>query len=357
MYSVLTIETLCDLLSIKVPPALTGNVIERIASLEKAQQTDAAALINRGEASVFTAIDQAKIRASRAGVILACDAHLLDDPALAERVLLVPDTIEALARIKNYQEQQLDHHRPPILIDPTAIIHPSAIIEAGATIGPRVRIDAAVVVGKMARIGADTHLKPNVVIGDFCLIGNNCLIHSGVVIGSDGFGFAVSSQGMKKIPHFGIVKIGNHVEIGALSAIDRALFDQTYLADGVKLDNLVHVAHNVQIGAHTAILAQTGIAGSVTIGAGCQIGGQVAIKDHVTIGNRAKIVSKSAVIEDLVDGVTVAGQPAKPFMQWKREMAFLAALPEKIKAFQESQQLFSGARKSFFSRLKNLFTQ
>ena len=133
-----------------------------------------------------------------------------------------------------------------------------------------------------------------------------------------------------------IVQIGSNVEIGICTAITRASFDKTIIGDGCKIDNLVQIAHNVIIGSHTAILAQTGIAGGVQIGIGCQIGGQVAIKDHLKIGNGAKIVSKSGVMKDVKAGEVVAGIPALPFSEWKRSSVLFSMLPGYLKKIRHS---------------------
>jgi UDP-3-O-[3-hydroxymyristoyl] glucosamine N-acyltransferase len=144
--------------------------------------------------------------------------------------------------------------------------------------------------------------------------------------------------GLRKVPHVGIVRIGKHVEIGANTTIDRSEFGETVVGDGVKIDNCVHIAHNVKIGPGSAILAHTGVAGSVEIGTGCQIGGQVAIKDHIKIGDGAKIVSKSAVMRDVAPKAVVCGIPSMPFSQWKRVMVVLARLPEYVKAFKKKKK-------------------
>jgi UDP-3-O-[3-hydroxymyristoyl] glucosamine N-acyltransferase len=191
---------------------------------------------------------------------------------------------------------------------------------------------------------------PGVIILDRCHIGDNSIIHAGTVIGSDGFGYQVSQTGMKKIPQIGIVDIGKYVEIGANCSIDRAAFDVTQIGNGVKMDNGCHIAHNVIIGDHTAILAQTGIAGGVKIGMGCMIGGQVAIKDHVVIGDGVKVVSKSGVLTDVSNGQTVAGIPAIPFSQWKRTVVILGKLPEYIKTMQGLTK-----KRSIWAHIKALF--
>ena len=167
----------------------------------------------------------------------------------------------------------------------------------------------------------------------------------------------MTKQGLQKIPQIGIVSIGMWVEIGANCTIDRASFDKTIIGNGVKLDNSVHIAHNVIVGDGTAILAQTGIAGSTKIGIGCQIGGQVAIKNDIVIGNGVKIVSKSAVAHSLKNGETVSGFPAVPFMQWKRSQALINRLPEFAKMAYEIKEKMNAPKNSLLGKIKNLFTR
>ena len=262
--------------------------------------------------------------------------------------MLGDDPLAALAKLLKFSKPVLaDDERiaPSAFVHPKAqladdvVVGPLAVVEEGAVIGAGSEILARTVVGKNCQIGKQVLLHPSVTVLEGCVVGDHTIIHSGAIIGSDGFGYRVTKQGMQKIPHLGNVVIGKHVEIGAGCCIDRAVFESTTIADGVKLDNLVHIAHNVKIGPHTAIIAQTGIAGSTTIGAGCQIGGQVGIKDHITIGNQVKVVSKSAVLRDLPDGAVVAGIPAIPFRQWKRLMVLFSKFDEFVGPLQALKKL------------------
>jgi UDP-3-O-[3-hydroxymyristoyl] glucosamine N-acyltransferase len=298
-------------------------VIRAIKSLESATTNDLAIVFDHGDASVFDSVSLKAVRASAAGVVISsCDIP-------GRPVIVVADPLAAYTRLLAYVEQQRSDGNP--VIAESAKIHASAIVEACASVGQYATIGAFVFIGRGVTIGERAVLHPGVKVLDGCTIGSDTIIHANTVIGSDGFGYQVTKTGMRKLPHVGIVAIGNNVEIGASCMIDRALFDQTIIGDGVKLDNGVHVAHNVRIGPHSAILAQTGIAGSAIIGRGCQIGGQVAIKDHVIIGDGAKIVSKSAVMHNVEPGQTVCGIPAIPFSQWKRISVSLSRLPEVVK--------------------------
>ena len=178
------------------------------------------------------------------------------------------------------------------------LIHPSAVIESGASVHPTAKVGALCVIERGAKIGAMTELKSRVTIGENCVIGDRCLLHSGVVIGADGFGFAPDGERWEKIEQLGSVRIGDDVEIGANTCLDRGALQDTVIEDGVKLDNLIQVGHNVRIGKNTAIAGCVGIAGSATIGAQCTIGGGAIVLGHLQIADHvhisaATVVSKS----------------------------------------------------------------
>jgi UDP-3-O-[3-hydroxymyristoyl] glucosamine N-acyltransferase len=226
---------------------------------------------------------------------------------------------------------------PSAVIDPSAriaasaSIGPQVVVEAGAVIGERVQIKAHVFVGRNCRIGADSMLYPNVSIYHGCLLGPRVVIHAGAVIGSDGFGFAadfVGDQGeWVKIPQVGVVEIGEGVEIGANTTIDRGALSNTIIEEGVKIDNLVQIGHNCRIGAYTVIAGCAGIAGSTTIGRHCMIGGAVGIAGHVTLGDRVIVTAKSGVSKSLPKaGVYTSAFPAIPNADWNRSAALMRNL-------------------------------
>src|SRR5262249_21958550 len=161
--------------------------------------------------------------------------------------------------------------------------------------------------------------------------GRRCLLHAGCVIGADGFGYIPVGQSLRKVPQLGTVEIGDDVEIGANTCIDRAKTGVTVIGSGTKLDNLVHVGHNVRIGYSSILVAQVGVAGGVTIGNGVILAGQAGIKDHVTIGDGARVAAQGGVTGNVAPGVTVSGYPARPHAEKMREHAAAAALPEYIK--------------------------
>ena len=204
-----------------------------------------------------------------------------------------------------------------------------AVVEAGAKIGKGVKIYPQCYVGDGVEIGDGTKLYPGVKIYEGCKVGRNCIIHAGAVIGADGFGFAPNAEGgFDKIPQLGNVIIEDDVEIGANTCIDRAKTDSTIIRRGVKLDNLIQIGHNVEIGANTVSSAQTGIAGSTRVGHNCFLAGQVGIADHVVIGNNVKIGSQSGLDKNVPDGEIRMGSPALPGLKYHRANAVFRNLPE-----------------------------
>lgn len=203
------------------------------------------------------------------------------------------------------------------------------VIEQGANIGKDVQIYPQCYIGDNVTIGEGTKIYPGVKIYEGCVIGKNCILHAGVVIGADGFGFAPKEDGtFAKIPQLGNVIIEDNVELGANTCIDRAKTDSTIIRQGVKLDNLIQIGHNVEIGANTVMSAQVGIAGTTKLGHNCFVAGQVGIADHVTIGNNVKIGSKSGIDKNVADDEIRFGYPALPGMQYHRSFAVFRQLPE-----------------------------
>ena len=204
-----------------------------------------------------------------------------------------------------------------------------AVIEAGAEVGANCQIYPQVYIGAGVTVGEGTILYPGVKVYEGCRIGSRCILHAGAVIGADGFGFLPNAAGgFDKIPQLGNVVIEDDVEIGANTCIDRAKTDSTVIRRGVKLDNLIQIGHNVQIGENTVSSAQTGIAGTSKVGSNCFLAGQVGIADHVTIGNGVKVGSKSGLDKDVPDGEIRFGYPALPGMQYHRASAVFKKLPE-----------------------------
>jgi len=203
-----------------------------------------------------------------------------------------------------------------------------AVIEDDAVIGDNTQIYPHVTVGEGARIGADCILYPHVTIYYGCKIGSRCILHAGSVIGADGFGFAPTPQGYEKIPQIGIVELEDDVEIGANTCIDRSTMGRTVVHKGVKLDNLIQVAHNVEIGNNTVMSAQTGIAGSSKVGEWCMIGGQTGISGHISIGNHVNIGAQSGLLSNIKDGQTIMGYPAFDYKSFMRSSVIFRKLPD-----------------------------
>lgn len=206
-----------------------------------------------------------------------------------------------------------------------------AYIGEGAKVGDKTLVYPQAYVGRHVSIGADCVIYPGVKIYDGCKIGDRCVIHSGAVIGADGFGFAPSPEGYEKIPQTGIVVIGDDVEIGANTTIDRATFGETRVGRGTKLDNLVQVAHNVEIGRDNVFAAQGGVAGSTKIGNGNRFGGQVGISGHITIGDGNEFGAQSGIPNHVGDRNRLIGYPAIDALKFARMQVYLKRLPELFK--------------------------
>ncbi|MDP2865543.1 MAG: UDP-3-O-(3-hydroxymyristoyl)glucosamine N-acyltransferase [Elusimicrobiota bacterium] len=217
-------------------------------------------------------------------------------------------------------------------------IGPLAVIEDGAEISDKSVIGAQCYIGRNAKVGREARLYPGVKIMDGCEIGAEAILHAGVVIGSDGYGYLSPRGAHEKIPQLGRVVVEGRVEIGANTTIDRAALDVTLIGGGTKIDNLVHIAHNVKIGKHCLIMAEAGIAGSVVLGDNVIIGGQAAISDHVTIGDNTVVMGKTGVMSNLPANQIVFGHLARPRLLAMKIEALLGKLPEMHKAIHKIQK-------------------
>ncbi len=213
---------------------------------------------------------------------------------------------------------------PTAVVAPNATVHPEAsvqayaVLESGVSVGKRSVIGAHTYVGHSAQIGENCLLHPHVCIGERCLIGNRVILHSGVVIGSDGFGFEAREGKQIKIPQTGIVQIDDDVEIGANSTVDRARFGRTHIGEGSKLDNLVQIAHNVVVGPQSVLCAHVGVSGSTRLGAGVTLAGKVGVNGHIEIGEGVMVGAMSGVVRNVPAGQVVAGRPVMPMKQYKQ---------------------------------------
>lgn len=212
-----------------------------------------------------------------------------------------------------------------------ASVGPHCIIESGVSIGAYAVLCGNVFVGRNSMIGERSFIHPQVCICSGSKIGNRVVIQSGAIVGSDGFGFAPEQGKFRKIPQVGIVVIENDVEIGANTTIDRATMGETRIGEGSKIDNLVQIAHNVKIGKHCVIAAQTGISGSTQFGDYCRVGGQSGFVGHIKIGDGVSFAAKSGVSGDVAAGEIISGSPSRPHGLWKRIEASLTRLPELLR--------------------------
>jgi UDP-3-O-[3-hydroxymyristoyl] glucosamine N-acyltransferase len=275
---------------------------------------------------------------TNASIVLINKEFELEKP-VAPTLIRVDNAYESFAKLldlaNSMQKEKVGVH-PQAAIEPSAKIGTNAYVGAfvyigeGVTIGNNVKIYANCYIGDRTTIGNNCILYAGVKIYDSCIIGNNCIFHAGTVIGSDGFGFAPQSDGSyQKIQQIGNVIIEDDVEIGANSAIDRATMGSTIIRKGVKLDNLIQIAHNVEIGENTAMAAQGGIAGSTKIGKGCLFGGQVGIAGHITVADGVKLSAKAGVTNNLkIPGEILIGAPAINAKLFSKSFIHFKNLPE-----------------------------
>lgn len=284
-----------------------------------------------------------------ASVIIINESLVLRQSVQAT-LIRVADAYAAFATLLEIYQQYT--RKNPVGIDEKACIHPKAKlgneiyvgglawIEEGAEIGDYCQIYPGVYVGKNVKIGANTILHPGVKVYLDCTIGSNVIIHAGTVIGSDGFGFAPLADGTyRKIPQTGNVVIEDYVEIGANSTIDRATLGSTIIRKGAKIDNLVQIAHNVEIGENTVIAAQAGISGSTKIGKNVMIGGQAGLGGHIHITDGVKINGQSGVSKSIKKPVTLSGTPANEFTSFMRSQAALRKYPETEQRLRDLEEL------------------
>jgi UDP-3-O-[3-hydroxymyristoyl] glucosamine N-acyltransferase len=297
--------------------------IANLAPLETATPTSLSFLANPKY--------QPQLAATQAGCVIVSPA--MRDAALARGDCIVtPDPYLYFARVTQWWKKNSTAEEPPG-VHPSAVVHPEAVIDPSARIGP------LCVIARGARIGAETVLKSNVNIGEDCVLGARCIVHPGVVIGADGFGFAPHQGEWVKIEQLGAVRIGDDVEIGANSCIDRGALADTVIEDGVKIDNLVQIGHNVHVGRHTVLAGCVGVSGSARIGAHCMIGGGVGIAGHLTIADHVTVAGFSLVSGSIHKAGHYAGAfPIDDNASWQKNAATvrqLYQLRERVKALEK----------------------
>ena len=226
-------------------------------------------------------------------------------------------------------------------------VGPHAVIDSGAKIAENVKIYPQAYIGSNVVIGKNSIIHPGVRILSDCVIGNDCVVHAGVIIGGDGFGFSPNSENnYQKVAQIGNVIIEDHVEIGANTTIDRATLGSTIIRKGVKIDNLIQIAHNVEIGENTVIAAQTGIAGSTKIGKNCMIGGQVGIVGHITIADGTMIAAQSGIGASIKNRAILQGSPAFSIGDYKKAYVGFRRLPEIMKQIDALQNELSALKRT-----------
>ncbi|MEY2563525.1 MAG: UDP-3-O-[3-hydroxymyristoyl] glucosamine N-acyltransferase [Verrucomicrobiota bacterium] len=303
-----------------------NRLVTAVAPLAEAREEQLSFLSNRKYA--------AQLDQTRAGALLVPASMEGDD----KRWIRVADPYFAIARIMTrwFSMRPMPKGRSALAsISATAklgtnvAVGPFATIGDNVVIGNNVTIFQSVSIEAGTTIGDDSIIYPNVVIYDGARIGRRCIIHAGVVIGSDGYGFAMHEGKHHKIPQIGIVRIEDDVEIGAGTTIDRAALGETVIGEGTKIDNLVQIGHNVKIGKHCLLVSQVGIAGSTELGDHVFVAGQSGFSGHLKIGHRVQVAAKSAVLADVPDDTKVMGSPAMPFNEFARRHAALKRLAKR----------------------------
>ena len=309
-----------------------GNENVEVFSLSK---------IEEGEGGSLTFLSNPKytpfIYSTKASIVIV-NKDFSPEKKLETTLIKVPDAYKAFSTLLEFYDQVKSVKsgiETPSYINDSAIIGTNlylgafSYLSANVTIGNNVKIYPNVYVGDNVKIGDNTIIHAGAKIYSETIIGSNCTLHAGVILGSDGFGFAPDATGIfSKIPQIGNVIIEDNVDIGAATTIDRATLGSTIIRKGVKLDNQIQIAHNVEIGQNTVIAAQTGIAGSTKIGENCMIGGQAGIVGHITIGNNVRIQAQAGVGRSIKDNEVIQGSPSMGYSDFNKSYVYFKKLPE-----------------------------
>jgi len=326
-----TAEFIAKLLNGKIASGSKDTIIRNYATIDRAKQGEITFLTNQKYLPL--------LKNTKASAVLIKDASREIPPNIT--VILVDNPDLAFSRVVDYLNPPAD--TAPKGVHPKSVIAKGVklgkdvsigaftVIEKGSVIGEKTVVYPNVYIGHSVKIGRNCLIYPNVVIRNDCILGDNIIIHSGTVIGSDGFGFTLEKGKRIKLPQRGNVVIEDDVEIGANCTIDRARFGSTIIRKNVKTDNLVHIAHNVEVGENTLIIAGTVIGGSAKIGKNVILAGHSGVDGHVTIGDNVKVGAKSGVVKDIPSNTMVAGFPARPYREHLKEQAILNKLPEILK--------------------------
>ncbi len=336
----LTLQALADLVGGQILRGEPDRVFTGFASLKEARE---------GDVSFFGNEKYARdLEASAAGVVLVRSAEV---PAAESAALIgVENPVMAFDVVLRHYAVPKPAFQPGVhptavvaddaKVDPEKVsIGPKAVIEAGAEVGDGTRIGPGSVIGTGARVGRDCEIGPGVYVLYGCLVGDRVILHPGVVLGADGFGFEFVDGRQQKIEQLGIVRLEDDVEIGASTTVDRARFGETVIGEGTKIDNQVQIGHNVVIGRHCIVVAQSGISGSTRIGDYVVLGARTGVAGHLKIGDGAITGGRSGVIADVKPGEKVFGYPAKPFKESMRTSMYvkrLGGLFNRVKKLEEA---------------------
>lgn len=322
--------------------SLIGNPEAVLSKVSEAGDADSETVIFLEQEKLLEVVSS-----SAAGLIITTGEYAPQLPG--KNLLVVEKPYFALMLLITYW-QKLENMNRSYIIHPSAVvandiryegevsIAPNVVIGKGCVLGKGVIISEGCSIAENVSIGAGTMLYPHVCIYEDCIIGRNCIIHSGCVIGADGFGFMLLEGTQQKIPQVGNVEIGDYVEIGANSCIDRATLGTTKIGKGTKIDNLVQIGHNCIIGEQSIVCALVGLAGSTIVGDYVYLAGQVGAAGHITIGNRAMVGAQSGVVNNVPEDARYFGSPAMDAGEMKRIMASQKHLPEMSRAFQKAKK-------------------
>jgi UDP-3-O-[3-hydroxymyristoyl] glucosamine N-acyltransferase len=341
-----TLADIAQLIGCPPPPGSESREVRGIASIADA----------RADELTYVSSDQyvPALDTTQAAAAIA-QRRLRIPPAWENRVMRVDDANFAVAKVLGLFAPPVP--RPPAGIDPLARVASTAVLGSDVAVGPfssignRSRlgrgcvIHANVFIGDDVTLGEDCELFPGVVVRERITLGSRVVIHAGSVLGTDGFGYRWDGKQHQKVPQIGTVIVEDDVEIGSCVCIDRAKFSATRIGRGTKIDNLVQIGHNAEVGPHCILVGQSGLAGSVRLGAGVVVGGQTAVRDHVRLGDGAMAAACSGVAEDVDPKVIVSGTPALPHRQTLREQAALRRLPDLVTQVRKLEEQIEALRK------------
>ena len=323
-----SVEEIAELVGGEIKGKHEG-MLTGVAGLKEAMTTDVAFLGNEKYAP--------QVLPSKAGVVLVPKDYAVEPPE-GRAWILCEEPSQVFNRVVKVFTPEPLQYEPGISpkavileganVSHTATVQACAVISKGASIGERTVICSGVFIGEDVKIGDDCIIYPNVVIRERCILGNRVILHPGVVVGGDGFGYEPSFTGYVKVPQVGIVQLDDDVEVGANSTIDRARFGRTWVQRGTKIDNLVQIAHNVQIGTNCMIVAHTGISGSAVLGNNVIMWGQSGCSGHIHIADGTTVMAGSGVIKDTEPGAVLLGAPAMDRNEWIRRSMYTSRLGE-----------------------------